>query len=180
MAQATWEKPRSSTAEPASARRSGGRWKFLLGGALILAAVGYLIVSGMLSGARYYITVDELVSNPGQYAGQTVRVSGAVIGDSIQYDSQNLVIDFTVANVQEPYDDLAAALHRAVNDSSATRMLVRVENQVKPELLQNEAQAIMTGQMGSDGIFHVSELNLKCPSRFIEGQPDQSIAQPGA
>jgi cytochrome c-type biogenesis protein CcmE len=181
MAQAAWEKPLASqTQRAAVSATSRGRSKFLIGGGLILAAVAYLVISGMLSGARYYITVADLMNDPAAYAGQSVRVSGAVIGETITYDSQNLLITFTVANVAEPYEDLGQALHEAVNDPNAIRMPVRVENQVRPELLQNEAQAIMTGTMGDDGIFHVTELNLKCPSRFIEGQPDQSIAQPGA
>jgi cytochrome c-type biogenesis protein CcmE len=50
-----------------------------------------------------------------------------------------------------------------------------VENQVKPDLLQHEAQAILTGQLDSNGVFQVSELLLKCPSRFEEAGPDQSI-----
>jgi cytochrome c-type biogenesis protein CcmE len=45
-----------------------------------------------------------------------------------------------------------------------------------PDLLQNEAQAILSGYLGEDGIFHANELLLKCPSRFEEALPDQSIA----
>ena len=179
MAQAAWEKPLAST-QPSKSFTSSGRWKYLLGGLLILGAVAYLVISGMLSCARYYINVDDLLNNQSQYLGQNVRVAGAVLGDTIVYDSENLIITFTVVSMPEQYDDLAQALHDAVNDPNATRLQVRVENQVKPELLQNEAQAIMTGQLGNDGIFHVSELNLKCPSRFIENQPDQAIAHPGA
>jgi cytochrome c-type biogenesis protein CcmE len=178
MAQATWEKVPSAVAEKTGSRLGGGRWKFVVGLLLILGAVGYLVVSGTLGGARFFITVDDLMGNREAYAGQTVRVSGAVVGDTIRYDSENLIIEFTVANVPAETDDIGTALHVAVNDPDATRMQVRVEGQVKPELLQHEAQAIMTGTLGSDGVFHVSELNLKCPSRFIESQPDQSIAQP--
>ena len=57
-------------------------------------------------------------------------------------------------------------------------MPVYVEGQVKPELLQHEAQAIMTGTLGEDGVFYVTDLQTKCPSRFIESEPDQSIADP--
>jgi cytochrome c-type biogenesis protein CcmE len=176
MAQATWEKSAVAPAAPSLVRN--GRWKFIVGGVLILGAVVFLIANGMASGARFFITVDEVV-NDVAYAGQTVRVTGAVIGETIHYDEENLLIEFTVANIPEEFDDLATALHEAVNNAEATRMQVRVENQVKPELLQHEAQAIMTGRLGEDGVFHVTELNLKCPSRFIEGGPDQSIAEPG-
>ena len=55
-----------------------------------------------------------------------------------------------------------------------------VENQVKPDLLKDEAQAIMTGELRSDGKFYASELLLKCPSRYEEAAPGQAIAEPQA
>ncbi len=177
MAEATWEKPQS----PAKATKAlgGERLKFLVGGVLILAAVAYLVISGTVSGARYYITIEELASNP-SYIGQTVRVAGAVDGETINFDSQNLVITFAVANVPLDYDNLANALHEALLNPDAKRINVRVEGQPMPDLLQHEAQAIMTGTLGTDGVFHATELLLKCPTRFQEAQPGQEIAQPGA
>jgi cytochrome c-type biogenesis protein CcmE len=177
MAEATWEKPNSAGLP--STGGSSGRWKFLMGGLLILGAVAYLITSGMTAGARYYITVDDLV-NSAEYTGKSVRVAGVVLGDSITYDSANLILDFTVANVPMDYDNLADALHYAANNTGATRIQVHLENEVKPDLLRHEAQAIMTGTLGEDGIFYATELNLKCPTRFEEAQPGQEIAAPSA
>lgn len=171
----SWEKPVGA----AAAQKRGLRLPFILGGVVILAAVAFLIASGTAAGARFFITVDEVVNNPA-YAGQTVRVSGAVLGESIQYDARNLTIDFTIANVPSQYDDLATALHDAVGDPNAAHMRVHVDNSVKPELLQNEAQAILTGKLGADGIFYATELNLKCPSRFIEAGPQQDQVAPAA
>ncbi len=176
MAQTTWEK--TATAESILKKRSGSKFKLAIGGLLILAAVGYLIISGTASGARYFITIDELLKNP-KYVGQTVRISGAVIGETIKYDPAKLLIEFTVANVAQDPQDLGQALHDAVGDPKATRMQVRVENQVKPDLLKNEAQAILTGKLGSDGVFRADELLLKCPSRYGEEAPNKSIAEPG-
>lgn len=173
MAQATWEKP--AVAQPQAAGNS--RLKFLIGGGLILAAVVYLIISGTLTGAQYFMTVDDLLDSPA-YVGKTVRITGAVIGDTIDYNSDTLLIQFTVANVANNAPDLGQALHDAVVSTTAKRLPVRVENTVKPELLQNEAQAVMTGTLGTDGVFHVSELLLKCPSRFIESGPSQGTLAP--
>ncbi|NDJ61755.1 MAG: cytochrome c maturation protein CcmE [Chloroflexi bacterium] len=169
MSTQDWVNPNDAAAS-ASTRSAGERLKFLIGGLMILGAVGYLVISGTVTGARFFITVDEVVGNA-EYQGQSVRVTGAVIGDSINYDSENLIIEFTVVNLPERYDDLALALHTAVNDPENTRMHVRIENEVMPDLLQHEAQAIMTGALGPDGIFHATELNLKCPTRFIEDGP---------
>ncbi len=175
MAQAAWEKPIAAPQSLAPVNK--GRLKFLIGGVLILAAVVYLIVSGTLTGAQYFMTVDDLVNNPA-YVGKTVRITGAVIGDSIDYDTNTLLIKFTVANVDDQASDLGQALHEAVVDTSVTRLPVRVENTVKPDLLKDEAQAIMTGTLGSDGVFHATELLLKCPSRFIESGPEQGQLAP--
>ncbi|MDX2139925.1 MAG: cytochrome c maturation protein CcmE [Chloroflexota bacterium] len=169
MAQAVWEKPAGEAQAPVVSRE---RLKFLIGGILILGAILYLIFSGMQAGARFFITVDEVV-NDANYAGQTVRVSGAVLGDTIRYDEATLTIEFTVVHIPEGQDVTGETLFNAVNDPNATQMRVRVEGQTKPDLLRHEAQAIMTGTYGADGVFHVSELNLKCPSRFIEGAPGE-------
>src|SRR5690349_11233669 len=126
MAEATWEKPKSVGLP--STKGKGGRWKFLVGGLLILGAVGYLIATGMTAGARYYITVDDLLTKA-DYAGKNVRVAGVVLGDSIQYDSTNLILNFTVANVPMDYDNLADALHNAALNPAATRVQVHNENQ---------------------------------------------------
>jgi cytochrome c-type biogenesis protein CcmE len=177
MAQAAWEKPIAARGQLAPSKSAGGRWKFLIGGGLILAAVVYLVISGTLTGAQYFMTINELMANPA-YAGKTVRITGAVLGDSIQYDEKNLLITFTIANVPTQGDNLGQALHNAVTDPNATRLSIRVENTLKPELLKNEAQAILTGTLGTDGVFRATELNLKCPSKFIESGPSAGSVAP--
>lgn len=174
MAELTWEK--SNQVIAARTRRSTGRLKFLIGGGLLLIAVVYLIILGTTSGAQYFMTVDELVSNPG-HIGKTVRISGAVIGETIQYDKQNLIIDFTIAHIPKETDNLAYTLYLAVQDPNATRLAVHIENEVMPDLLQNESQAILTGKLGEDGVFYATELLLKCPSRYEENVPDQAVGE---
>ncbi len=156
-----------------------GRMKFVIGGVLILAAVVYLIVSSTQQNAEYFLTVNELEAKGQSVAGQNLRVSGAIVGDTIQYDPQTLTLTFEVAHVPgdnaeiDAQGGLAEALHRAVIDSSRARMKV-IYVGPKPDLLRNEAQAIMTGQLGSDGIFHADELLLKCPTRYEEAVPAQA------
>ncbi|PJF33581.1 MAG: hypothetical protein CUN49_18250, partial [Candidatus Thermofonsia Clade 1 bacterium] len=101
-----------------------------------------------------------------------MRISGAVIGKTIQFDPETQTISFTVAHVTDKMDELreigglARALHLAVNDPNANRLPVIVRNQPIPDLLQDEAQAIMTGKLGTDGVFYADELQLKCPSKY--------------
>jgi cytochrome c-type biogenesis protein CcmE len=167
------------TIEPAPSR-IGNRAKFVVGGLLILAAVIYLIVSSSQANAQYFLTVDELMAKKSEYQGRDIRISGAVIGDSIQYDPNTLRLDFTVAHVPgdnkeiEAQGGLAEVLKTAVADPNRSHLKVVVEGQAKPDLLRNEAQAIMTGQLGEDGVFYASELLLKCPTKYEEAVPEQS------
>jgi cytochrome c-type biogenesis protein CcmE len=76
----------------------------------------------------------------------------------------------------EAQGGLAEVLYQAVNDPTRQRVKVVYEG-VKPDLLRNEAQAIMTGQLGADGIFRAEELLLKCPTRYEEALPQQSASK---
>jgi len=40
--------------------------------------------------------------------------------------------------------------------------------------LKDEAQAIVTGKIGEDGVFYADELLLKCPTRYEEQVPAQA------
>jgi cytochrome c-type biogenesis protein CcmE len=124
------------------------------------------------------MTVDELKAKSTSMAGQDVRVSGAVVGDTIQYDANTLMLTFDVAQVpgdQKEVDaegGLAAVLHAAVIDPNRARLQI-IYNGPKPDLLKNEAQAIMTGHLDSSGVFHADELLLKCPTKYQEAVPNQ-------
>ena len=155
-----------------------GRMKFIVGGMLILAAVVYLIFSATKANAEYFMTVDELKAKGASMVSQDVRVSGAVVGDTIQYDAKTLTLAFDVAQVpadQKEVDaegGLAAVLHAAVIDPNRARLQI-IYNGPQPDLLKNEAQAVMTGHLDSNGVFHADELLLKCPTKYQEAVPNQ-------
>lgn len=156
-----------------------GQAKFLIGGLIILAAVIYLIVTSTVAGAQYFYTVNELLGRGASAIGQPVRVTGAVMGDTIQYDPETLKLTFTIVHLPADQDllntegGLAEALHVAVEDKNRSRLQV-VYFGVKPDLLRNEAQAIVTGELGDDGIFQANELLLRCPTRYEEAVPTQA------
>ena len=158
--------------------QSGGRMKFLIGGGLIIAAVIFLIATSTMAGAQYFFTVDELIARGAEAYGTPSRISGAVLGDSITYDPQTLELRFTIVHMpgdQALLDEeggLAEALHAAVSDPNRTRLEVVYFGPL-PDLLQHEAQAIVTGELGEDGVFYADELLLKCPTRYDEVAPAQ-------
>jgi cytochrome c-type biogenesis protein CcmE len=157
-----------------------GRGKFIIGGLAIVAAIVYLIASSTQAAAQYYLTIDEVQERGDAVLGRNLRISGAVDGATIEYDAQSLTLHFTVANVPADLDQieqaggLAEVLHQAVIDPNARRLQV-VYIGPMPDLLRNEAQAIVTGHLGEDGVFYADELLLKCPTRYEEQIPAQVV-----
>lgn len=156
--------------------------KFVIGGLLILGAVVYLIWSSTAATSEYFLTIDELKAKGSDVYNRNLRVSGAVIGETIQYDAETLTLTFEVAHVPgdqavlEDEGGLAEALHQAVMDPSRSRMTVVYVGPM-PDLLRHEAQAIVTGTVGEDGVFHADELLLKCPTKYEEAVPEQAASK---
>jgi cytochrome c-type biogenesis protein CcmE len=155
-----------------------GRRKLIIGGSLIVVAVIYLIASSTQAAAQYYLTVEELITRGDLPLERDIKVSGAVEGNTITYDAKSLELRFTIVNVPGDLDEieraggLAEVLHRAVSDPSEPRLDVLYVGPM-PDLLRHEAQAILTGRIGTDGVFQADELLLKCPTRYEEEVPLQ-------
>lgn len=169
------------TAEQVLARPAAGRTKFLVGGFILLAAVAYLIITGIGNNQGYFVTVDEVMARPDELVGRDMRISGAVIGDTIEYDGHILTfeivnIDSSAAQLED--GGLAEVLHAAVSNPDAARIKIVLVDEPKPDLLKHEAQAIVEGQLvqQADGSyqFEATELLLKCPTRYEEAVPEQS------
>lgn len=160
--------------------RKGNSLKFIVGGIVIVAAIIYLMVSSLQANVQYFLTVDEAIEkqSAGELTGRNIRLSGAVLGESIQYNMETLELSFTIVHVPADIDlvdeegGLAAALHNAVMDSTRSQLKV-VYYGAKPDLLQNEAQAILTGEFVGEGVFEADELLLKCPTKYEGSVPDQ-------
>jgi len=171
MAEATLPQPQIK------AKTSGGRTKFIIGGSILLAAVAYLIISNLFFHQEYYTTVNNLTdpANTSRFVGKDARVIGVVLGNTIQYDG--VTLQFVIANVPDSTAEiqdmggLALVLHDAASNPNAHKITVVVTNQPKPDLLKDEAQAIVTGKLGADGVFHADELLLKCPTRYQQSAP---------
>jgi cytochrome c-type biogenesis protein CcmE len=160
--------------------RKGNPLKFIIGGIVIVAAIVYLMVSSLQANVQYFLTVDEVLEKQqaGELSGRNVRLSGAVLGDTIMYDMESLELRFTIVHVPGDLDliedegGLAAALHKAVMDPTRQQLEI-VYYGARPDLLQNEAQAILTGELLANGVFEADELLLKCPTKYEGSVPDQ-------
>jgi cytochrome c-type biogenesis protein CcmE len=153
--------------------------KIIIGAVVIVAALAYLLISSTLSQSQYFMTVEELQAAQAEWLGKDVRMSGVVLGDTIQYDPQTLELTFEVAQIPGDHRQIEAmggmqkVLEAAASDPSAARMTIRYHG-VRPDLLKDEAQAIITGSLQANGEFRATELLLKCPSKYEAALPDQS------
>lgn len=153
--------------------------KLIVGVVIIIAAVVYLVASSTLSQSQYFMTVEELQSNQAEYVGKNVRMSGVVLGDSIVYDPQTLDLTFQVAQIPgdhrviEQMGGMSVVLAQAAQDPTLPKMTIHYVGP-RPDLLKDEAQAIVTGSLDENGVFQASELLLKCPSKYQSELPDQS------
>jgi cytochrome c-type biogenesis protein CcmE len=165
--------------QPIGQPEAAGRTKFYVGGLLIMAAVIYLIISSTTAAAQYYLTIDELNAKGAPALDRDLKISGAVDGETINYDAETLTLKFTIVNMPADLEEieeaggLAEVLHNVLQDPTASRLDV-VYVGPKPDLLRHEAQAILTGRLGEDGVFYADELLLKCPTRYEEEIPLQA------
>ena len=156
--------------------------KIILGGVAVLGICGlvvgvtilgmsglYFVSSVSSSSVEYFLTVNEALSKD-DFVNKQIRISGAVIGE----------LSFLIANVPADYEQveqqggIAVVLENAVNDPTRQKVEVVYVGE-KPELLRNMAQAIVTGELHSDGRFYADEILLKCPSRYEEAVPNQAV-----
>ena len=156
------------------------RNKLILGGLLIVGAIIYLIVSTTQSTSKYNYTVNELIIDQSANINEKVRISGAVIGESIQYNPDNLQLNFTIAHVPGDSDEiianggLAKVLHKATTNPNQSRLQILYTGPM-PDLLRNEAQAIMDGHLNEQNMFVADTLLLKCPTKYEDELPQQAI-----
>jgi cytochrome c-type biogenesis protein CcmE len=156
MAQTTWTTEQGDLLQPRS-----NRLKYVVGGVLIIAALAFLIVNAMSGNTQLYKTVDEFYAEQSRLLGRDLRVSGYVLGDSIQF----VQIDATTSRLEfDIVDDIS---------NPGQRLHIVAANEPMPDLLQHEAQALVEGSADSSGVFHANPggLFLKCPTRYEEAAP---------
>ena len=118
--------------------------KFIFGGAIIVLAVGYLIVSSIGGSTAYYLTVEE-VKDKGP-SEQTVRVAGTVMAETIEWSAEELKLRFKIA------------------DDSGN--LAVIYNGPRPDMLRDGSEAVVEGRYIEGESFEASNLLLKCPSKY--------------
>jgi cytochrome c-type biogenesis protein CcmE len=133
--------------------------KFIIGSVLIVAAIGYLITTGINSTSKYFFTVDELMSQKVSYAGAGLKVKGNVVNGSIVRDTENyLKINF------------------AIEDKSSN--LNVVYEGIIPDMFKDGQEVVVEGTLAQDGVFHANTLLTSCPSKY-EAEREAGKSHPG-
>jgi cytochrome c-type biogenesis protein CcmE len=133
--------------------------KFIVGSVLIVAAIGYLITTGINSTSKYFFTVDELMSQKVSYAGAGLKVKGNVVNGSIVRDTENyLKINF------------------AIEDKSSN--LNVIYEGIIPDMFKDGQEVVVEGTLAQDGVFHANTLLTSCPSKY-EAEREAGKSHPG-
>jgi cytochrome c-type biogenesis protein CcmE len=134
--------------------KAGGKWKFFIGGLLILGAIAYVTISSFQTNAIYYLTLKELNAQRSSIINQPVRVNAPLDKSSIQFDDKTLTLKFNLK------DD--------------TLVLPVVYKGVKPDTFEQGESVVAEGKLGADGTFVATTILVKCPSKYESEAPGAS------
>ncbi|MEK6768612.1 MAG: cytochrome c maturation protein CcmE [Gemmatimonadota bacterium] len=132
------------------------RTKFLIGGGMILATVGYLMASGIKETGVYYLTPSELaakIETDRSFYNVGMKMGARVVKGSIQRDVASQTINFRVTDGVHSYPVIYRGL--------------------APDTFTDEVDVVVEGRLQSDGTFRATTLLAKCGSRY-ESVPGQS------
>jgi len=122
--------------------------KFLIAGLIVIAAVGYLVISGFNSSSVYYLEVNELVNKSSGYSEKGLRVSGDVKNGTVQKDVVNKHLEFVMSGKE------------------GSEMNV-VYNGIIPDAFNEDVQVIIEGEYSKKtNTFKARTLLAKCPSKY--------------
>jgi len=170
MAEASWTKKEDMGG---AEKAKSGRLKFIIGGIVLIGAIAFLVFNAMSGNTQLYKTVDEFYADQSRLVGRDLRVAGWVLGDTIEYEQIDATTSILSFDVVDNHDNPGNRLH------------IVVHNEPRPDLLQDNAQALIEGRADANGEFTAipGGLMLKCPTRYEEMEsagvevPDQMPSQ---
>jgi cytochrome c-type biogenesis protein CcmE len=128
---------------------------------IILGTIGYLAVQGVANNKSYYVTIPEMNKMGDQAYQSNLRVEGFVKPATIQASGTHVQF---VLTEYESHNPKAAANPHAVT--------VKYDgSEPPPDTFKGDAQALAIGTMGRDGIFHATQLQAKCASKYAPATP---------
>src|SRR5690242_8567775 len=117
---------------------------------LILAALGYLAYTGVQDSKSYYVTIKELRGMDDAVYSKRLRVAGNVVPGSIKRTGTH--VEFTL------------------KEQELTLPVVYTGTEAPPDTFKDDSQALAEGSFGRDGVFHASQIQAKCASKYAPQQ----------
>jgi cytochrome c-type biogenesis protein CcmE len=127
---------------------------------VVLAAVGWLAYTGVRDTKSYYVTITQLNAMGKDAYSRNLRVAGNVAPGSIQRSGMD--VQFTL------------------NEQGHTLHVNYKGSEPPPDTFKDDAQALAVGTYGRDGVFHATQLQAKCASKYAPAQPGAKPANTAA
>jgi len=137
--------------------------------AVILGTIGYLAVTGAEGAKSYYVTVPEMQAMGEKAYSSNLRVEGYVKPASIASNGAHVNFVLTEFESHNP---------KATPNARAIRVDYQ-GSEPPPDTFKGDAQALAIGTWGRDGVFHATQLQAKCASKYAPAAPGQN-GQPAA
>jgi cytochrome c-type biogenesis protein CcmE len=128
---------------------------------IILGTIAYLAFTGSAGSKSYYVTVAEMQAMGDKAYHSNLRVEGFVKPQTIQQNGGNVTFILTEF---ESHNPKATANPRAIQVSYQG-------SEPPPDTFKGDAQALAIGTWGRDGVFHASQLQAKCASKYAPATP---------
>jgi len=149
--------------------KNGNTVKIAAAAVLIVGVIAWLAISGAQANKQYYVTIAEMRGMGQQTYTRNLRVEGFVKPESIQRNGSN--VTFTLTEFES---------HNVKATPNPQTITVRyVGSEPPPDTFKNDAQALAIGKMGRDGVFHASELQAKCASKY-QAAPNTAVTPSSA
>jgi len=137
--------------------------RFVIGSALIVAAIAYLITTAIRNTSEYYLTVNEVAARQQELDGQSLRVAGRVKPGSISWDPSSLTLKFAIVQIPEPSPDGSV---RQVAATDSPSFFITSVGEPKPDMFAEGRDVIVEGKLTSSGEIAATQVLTSCPSKY--------------
>jgi cytochrome c-type biogenesis protein CcmE len=120
--------------------------KFVIAAVIIFGTVAALAISAGNDSKSYYVTITELQAMGPKAYTRHIRVAGNVQPGSINHVGTNAT--FTLL------------------EQGKTLRVVYQGTEPPPDTFKDDAQALAIGTYSRDGVFHATQLQAKCASKY--------------
>lgn len=132
--------------------------KLMIAVGVIVAVIAALVAVGMTQANTFYWTIDEILDQGDEAVGKAVKLSGFIVGDSVQWQPEQMELRFELR-------------------SEAGDVLPIVYRGMKPDTMHDGWEAIVEGRMNAAGVFDADQLYVKCPSKY-EAMEEAGVENP--